>query len=681
MKIIIHPQRGTYKILFYDDRAVRGVGIVELSTGPKGIRPSHYRLRWANKRQFKHTPPKELVDSLRKSQVFLTRKDEEFEEFLNAFQVPVHYADLCRMCLLEERVTPLDRKTSVKFGKKEQICPDCAKRELRRELAHMGKIGRSAMGHVDELLARFRDIDKVLASVQPDERRTGKTLYDRLEAHAVQKTAALHELPLPRGFTDTAGVEHLMPAQQMAVDAGLLFGKDLLIVSATASGKTFIGEMAGMKNYLEGRGRMLFLVPLVALAVQKYQRFDERYGKIAGAGLMIGKSRVRLKDSQQVGDRNARAPLLVGTYEGVDHMIRTGKKLTGIGTVVIDEVQMLEDQDRGHRLDGLIARLKFLAPKAQFLYLSATIGLPKVLAKKLSATLVRYDERPVALERYLYFIEHKQKIPTIKKACEEEYAMTSSKGFHGQTIVFTHSRARCHVIADALGPKYAAYHAGLTAQERRDVEDRFLKGKLKAVVTTAALGAGVDFPASQVIFDSLAMGISWLSVQEFHQMAGRAGRPDYHDLGKVVILAEPGGTYSRTASGTEEEVALRLLKGEMEEVAPVFDTEQSSEEFAANAVVADGDYAALDWITSRMVGSMEPVADIMAGEGLIRREKDRLVLMPLARVMAEHFIGVERLLEILRLVKTMNDPIEILAELECSGYEQEKREREKRVKK
>ena len=678
MKIIVHPQRGTFKILFYDDRAVRGVGVVELSKGPKGMRPSHYRLGGRTNGNSELTPPKELIDSLRKSQVFLTRKDEEFEEFLDAFQVPVHYTDLCRMCLLEERVTPLDRKTSVKFGKKEQICPECAKRELRRELAHMGKIGRSAMGHIDELLARFRDIDKVLASVQPDEKRAGKTLYDRLEAHAVQKTASLAELPLPRGFVDAAGVEYLMPAQQMAVDAGLLYGKDLLIVSATASGKTFIGEMAGMKNYLEGRGRTLFLVPLVALAVQKYHRFDERYGKIAGAGLMIGKSRVRLKDSQQVGDRNSQAPLLVGTYEGVDHMIRTGKKFTGIGTVVIDEVQMLEDQDRGHRLDGLIARLKFLAPKAQFLYLSATIGLPKVLAKKLSATLVRYDERPVALERYLYFIEHKQKIGIIKKACAEEYAMTSSKGFHGQTIVFTHSRARCHVIADALGPGYTAYHAGLTAQERRDVEEKFLKGKLKAVVTTAALGAGVDFPASQVIFDSLAMGISWLSVQEFHQMAGRAGRPDYHDLGKVMILAEPGGTSSRSASGTEEEVALRLLKGEMEEVAPVFDAEQSSEEFAANAVVADGDYAALDWITSRMVGSVEPVADLLTEEGLIRREKDRLVLMPLARVMAEHFIGVERLLEILRLVKTQNDPIEILAELECSGYEQEKREREKK---
>ena len=81
-----------------------------------------------------------------------------------------------------------------------------------------------------------------------------------------------------------------MPAQQLAVEAGLLFGKDLLVVAATASGKTFIGEMAGIKNYLEGRGRTLFLVPLVALANQKYERFTERYGKFARTGLLTGRA-------------------------------------------------------------------------------------------------------------------------------------------------------------------------------------------------------------------------------------------------------------------------------------------------------------------------------------------------------------------------------------------------------
>ena len=502
--------------------------------------------------------------------------------------------------------------------------------------------------------------------------KVGQTLFDRLEAHPVTKTSRVEELPLPRAFVESARVGALMPAQQLAVDAGLLFGKDLLVVAATASGKTFIGEMAGVKNHLEGHGQCLFLVPLVALAVQKYQRFDERYGHILGTGILIGKSRLNLPDNRPIGDRNARAALLVATYEGLDHLIRCGGNIGKIGTVVIDEVQMLEDPERGHRLDGMIARLKYLAPKAQFLYLSATIGSPKVLAKKLGAALVQYDERPVALERYLIFTPKKEKIGAIKQLTEKEFKQVSSKGYHGQSIIFTNSRARCHTVADALGPRYAAYHAGLTSQERREVERKFTEGKLIGVVTTAALGAGVDFPASQVIFDTLAMGISWLSVGEFNQMAGRAGRPDFHDLGKVVVLAEPGATYSRESRQTEEEMALLLLKGEMEEVAPVYDCEQSSEELVANAVVCKGSIPDLHAISESMVGALEPVLDEMAGAGLARVQGNLLELTDLSRVMAEHFIGMERLLEIRRLVKKVDDPVAIVAELECEQTRDER---------
>jgi helicase len=680
MNVIVQPQKGNYKILFLDNLQVRAVGIAEIDATPKGYRPGHYRVRWGGKHQFRSTPSKELVVSLRKASVYLTQADEAFEGFLHDFQIPFTRTSVCRICLMEDRVTPLNRKNGIRYTTGEQICFDCARRELRKELATMGKVGMQALGHLEELLRNYRDMDKVLASVQPEKVKISQALFDRLDAHPVQKTQSLDELPIPRAFIDVAGVETLMPAQQMAVDGGLLYGKHLLVVSATASGKTFIGEMAGMKNYLEGRGHTLFLVPLVALAVQKYQRFEERYGKIAGVGVLIGQARIRLPDNAPVGDRNIRAPIVVGTYEGVDHFIRSGKRLPPIGTVVIDEVQMLEDPDRGHRLDGLVARLKYLAPKAQFLYLSATIGVPKVLAKKLDATLVRYDDRPVALERYLIFVEHKQKISTIKRLCTQEYSRVSSKGFHGQTIVFTHARARTHVIADALGPGYAAYHAGLTSQERREIEAKFLSGKIKAVVTTAALGAGVDFPASQVIFDSLAMGISWLSVQEFNQMAGRAGRPDFHDLGKVVVLAEPGASYSRSSGSTEEEVAMKLLKGEMEEVAPEHDLEQSSEEYVANAVVCQGRLSELDRINGTMVGTMEPVLDILLGKDLVTLQEERVVLTPLAKVMAEHFIGVERLGEIRRLMRKIDDPLEIVAELECAEMEQKKEKEKKRRK-
>ena len=174
----------------------------------------------------------------------------------------------------------------------------------------MGRAGRGLTGRLEELLKKYRDVTRVLSSIQPEQMKVGQTLFDRLEAHPVTKTSRVEELPLPREFIDSARVETLMPAQQLAVDAGLLFGKDLLVAAATASGKTFIGEMAGVKNHLEGRGQCLFLVPLVALAVQKYQRFEERYGNVLGTGILIGKSRLNLPDNRPIGAGMSVRPFL-----------------------------------------------------------------------------------------------------------------------------------------------------------------------------------------------------------------------------------------------------------------------------------------------------------------------------------------------------------------------------------
>lgn len=665
MRVIVHPQRGTYKLLCMEGGRVAAVGEVELHGTPRGFRPKQYLVRKAGSRHGKAVPTKEAVALLRSADVILTRPDPDFESFLHDHQVPARTVPYCRICLLEDRVTPLDPATRVAAGK-EWLCPDCARKEVRRELGYFTRFGRIPMRYIEELLDRYRDLDRVLAAVQPEGVDLSRTLYDRIEAHPVTTTAAIGDLGLPPDFVAASGVERLMPVQQLAVDAGLFSGRHLLVVSATASGKTFIGEMAGLSNLAGGKGRMLFLVPLVALANQKFQRFRDRYGNLFPAALHTGRNRLNLPENRHAGPRNRDAPIIVGTYEGVDHLIRSGRRLPGIGTVIIDEVQMLEDPERGHRLDGLIARLKYLAPGAQFLYLSATIGSPHLLAEKLGAGLVTYAERPVPLERHLLFVERDKKIRYEKQLVESEYALQSSKGYRGQTIIFTHSRARCHLIAEKLGRRAAAYHAGLTSQERRVVEEGFLTGKVAAVVTTAALGAGVDFPASQVIFDSLAMGIEWLTVQEFHQMSGRSGRPDFHDRGKVVILAEPGAAYSSETKATEEEVAIRLLRGEMEEVAPVHGFEESSEELAASCVACQGDESDLRRIGSLMVGELAPVEDLMVREGLIVRKAGTIRLSPLARVMAAHFIGMERLRAIRDLVKEREDPLEILAELECS---------------
>jgi len=116
--------------------------------------------------------------------------------------------------------------------------------------------------------------------------------------------------------------------------------------------------------------------------------------------------------------------------------------------------------------------------------------------------------------------------------------------------------------------------------ERKAIEDKFVKGDIDVVVTTAALAAGVDFPASLVIFESLAMGINWLTSQEFHQMMGRAGRPDYHDTGKVVLLVEPDRRFRGLE--TEGEIAMGLLSKSVENVEIEYDDDKQMEQALAN---------------------------------------------------------------------------------------------------
>jgi helicase len=376
----------------------------------------------------------------------------------------------------------------------------------------------------------------------------------------------------------------LLPVQSRSVQAGLLEGKNQLVVSATATGKSLIGEMAGVKNLLEGKGKLLFLVPLVALANHKYDQLSA-YNELGfTTSIRVGVSRIKLGHGRKMR-QDLNADIISGTYEGIDQVIRTKKNLGKVGTVVIDEVHMLEDAERGHRLAGMIARLKLVAPQAQFIFLSATVGNPATLAKRLGATLVEYEVRPVPIERHLIFSSGPEKRRLMRDIVKDALAQTSSTGYKGQTIIFTNSRKNCYNLAQSIQGA-AAYHAGLQYHERKKIEELFGEGKVSTVVTTAALAAGVDFPASQVVFESLAMGIEWLNVHEFNQMLGRAGRPGYHDKGIVYILAEPGRKFSSARGETEDEVALALLHGQMEDVAPEYDEAQQLEQVLANAVVA-----------------------------------------------------------------------------------------------
>ncbi|MHA1192883.1 MAG: DUF5814 domain-containing protein, partial [Promethearchaeota archaeon] len=339
----------------------------------------------------------------------------------------------------------------------------------------------------------------------------------------------------------------------------------------TSAGKTLVAELAGITRVITEKQKMLYLVPIVALANVRTEEFKKKYRNL---GLKIikkvGESILDKRKSDKPNDLMD-ADVIIATYEAIDYILRSGNKqyLGDIGTIIIDEIQTLIDDERGFILDGLISRLKFLYPHSQYLYLSATIGAPQDLADNLKCILIRYNNRPVPIERHLLLcLNENVKYKYIVKLIRSSYSRTSKYGFKGQTIVFTNTRKKCESLAAYLSDRQIrarSYHSGLTYEERKTVEFEFQKQKISAVVATAALAAGVDFPAKQVIFESLGMGIKILTVAEFEQMLGRAGRLKKHEKGLAYLLIEPSKIYSPKLKLTEENIAISLLNGKIKD--------------------------------------------------------------------------------------------------------------------
>ncbi|VVB84256.1 ATP-dependent DNA helicase Hel308 [uncultured archaeon] len=667
LSVIIHPQESKIIVLPIKDNATQPIfhGILTLKTTPKGARVGKFRIKQGEKEDFR--APEELIELLRLADKILIAEGNErseagFKELLSAYQLDYGYTTTCRLCLVAGRFVTVNTN-SIRF-RNELICEECAKNELVRESKSL-KLGAHARERLLKILLETKNLDRVLAMLSPEKLDSGLTRFDTIQASKVECRIKVKDLPVHPELKKILlrQLEELLPVQALSIEAGLLERKSQLIVSATATGKTLVGELAGIQNILNGKGKMLFLVPLVALANQKYAQFMKRYSSIAATSLRVGTSRITK------GIKGIRTSLssdiIVGTYEGVDFVLRSGNAgaLGKIGTVVIDEVHTLEDEERGHRLDGLIARLKFTAPDAQFIYLSATVGKPGWLAGKLGARLIEFEERPVPIERHLVFAPEYEKKRLIEQLARKEYNMRSSKGFRGQTIVFTNSRRNCHMLADGLVIKALPYHAGLSYHERKKVEEQFGKGELPVVVTTAALAAGVDFPASQVIFESLAMGIEWLTVREFQQMLGRAGRPDYHDRGIVVLLADPERRFGKGDS--EDEIAFRLLRGELEHFGVDYGDDELLEETLSNIVVGNrlSDIRKMDEsLLGR--GDLGYLLDKLGEYGFIEKKPSGFSPTKLGSIVSSHFLIVEQTFLIKDAVLRGRTPLDIVTDLE-----------------
>ena len=387
------------------------------------------------------------------------------------------------------------------------------------------------------------------------------------------------------------GHSSLYPPQELALSKGMLEGKNLLVTTPTASGKTLIAIMAAIKTIEKGL-KIVYLTPLRALATEKYHDFLI----LESLNIIDRKIRVRLAsgDYNSSGNEIADADVIVLTNEKMDSLIRHSTQwLSNVGLFVADEVHIIGERDRGPTLEMMLTKIRKFYPLSQILALSATVANSVDIARWLDCELIKSDWRPTKLVEGVY--EHGNirmnngdqfKIQTSSGTSSAviDIAIDSLDNCGGQVIIFAETRKRASSLAakaadgiykrlderaretaeiaslqisnkgddtditrnlcKVISKGVAFHHAGLGPSSREIVEESFKKGVIKLLIATPTLASGVNLPARRVIlastlrYDSEYGGNVPISVLEYKQLCGRAGRPKYDNQGEAIIMSE-----------------------------------------------------------------------------------------------------------------------------------------------
>ncbi|MFW5746395.1 MAG: DEAD/DEAH box helicase [Nanoarchaeota archaeon] len=192
------------------------------------------------------------------------------------------------------------------------------------------------------------------------------------------------------------GIKRLLPSQHKSIDAGLFDFQNLLVCTPTASGKTLVAEMAALNSILNKIGKAVYIVPLKALASEKFKEFRKRYGHLARIGIAVG-------DTDSPEERLKNYDLIFMTSEKMDSILRHHAQwIRDIKVLVVDEIHLLNDPGRGPTLEILITLMRRLLSDMQLIGLSATIGNAKELAEWLEAHLILDTWRPTELHQGIY---------------------------------------------------------------------------------------------------------------------------------------------------------------------------------------------------------------------------------------------------------------------------------------
>lgn len=363
-------------------------------------------------------------------------------------------------------------------------------------------------------------------------------------------------------------IKEFNPAQKAVIESGYLEDKSNYIISIpTASGKTVLGILPALKTILNG-GKAIYAAPLLSIQnekVKEFKAFEEH-------GIKVGK-------------HPSNSDLSVMVFESFDALTRFfWNVLREVDTLIIDEFHMIGEYSRGPTLESAITRAKIINPSLRIIALSATLKNIDEIEQWLDGKTVEHNYRPVPLNKEVLDAEMfntKNKNDVIVKIVEKAIEDNSQALSFVSTRRFTESLATyvakkidkkttkeqkqkfkqvadkllevpkkkgslptttCLKLAEAAEKGVVFHHAGLFNEQKEIIEDEFRKGNILMITATPSLMYGVNLPSKYVVIRDhtrwTSNGPASIPVFDYEQMSGRAGRPQYDDVGYSYLVAK-----------------------------------------------------------------------------------------------------------------------------------------------
>ena len=311
----------------------------------------------------------------------------------------------------------------------------------------------------------------------------------------------------------------------------IALGRHVLVTAPTGSGKTLTAFLWAINQlvtgaWTPGRTRVLYVSPLKALNNDIQRNLATPLEELRSYFLRAGEAFPPIGLLTRSGDtpeeerrRMRRLPpeILITTPESLNLLLssRSGREmLTGIATVILDEIHAVIGTKRGTHLITAVDRLVRLSGEFQRLALSATVKPLSIVAEFVGGSILKgagsagyYEKRKVTVikskDRKRYEIEVRFPADIREQPADASRWPVLAEAFrevirtHRSVLLFANSRRIAEKVTRLInegrtGELAYAHHGSLSREIRLAVEQRLKNGELKAIVATSSLELGID---------------------------------------------------------------------------------------------------------------------------------------------------------------------------------------------